>query len=538
MGKTMKDNISRKQSKKATTEHSGSGNAVESRWWYLWAVLVAVVSVLVMLTWSITVYSRNSNSSEDSPRGPIPPGTNPKVYAPPGKVAVRHLPSPETPFAKSCAQGGVPVVLRNSIVERWPARRWTLDHLMSNLANPLQGIYENENRWFGPYFDRSKPLIESAVRRNPYRTDLELPSDKFLHRLAHPSENRYHYFTGDIDQLGGWAYEDVQPIRELLLLNPKRSSINAWIGQPHVIAHCHYDGYHNFYAQLIGRKKFTLFRPTNWPGLYPYPFLHPSHAQAQVNASDDGDVGKMGLIGRVEAVEVVLEPGDLLYMPPLWFHEVESLSVSVSVNVWTDSQQTELVERIFSLPLPLGYEHKASHSRHEHAQWDSPHQRRIAAALLIFRLLEKVCAYQSCTEPSKDRFYDPTGAHGSGSGRQKETMNRYAYFVHQLWDTRYRQLMTGGELPREFPNGEHVLCEGGDSEDIQSAILAGKKIDDDVHYGTYLEQVSHLIRGLPADTWQLWVGNYIEYIAANVLSQVNQVGVFLKHFSTCTKILR
>ncbi len=523
MGRTKKE-------KHSTMESSRSGSSRESRWWYLWAALVAVVSILIMVTWSIVVYSSNSNS-EENPQVLKPPGIHSKVYGPPGEVAVKYLSTPEAPFAKICADGGVPVVLRNSIVERWPARKWSFDYLQSKLANPLRGIYENENRWFGPYFDHSKPLLESAIRRNPYKTDIELPSNEFIWRLKNPSKDRYHYFTGDIDQLGGWAYPDVQPIRELLLLNPKRSSINAWIGQPHVIAHCHYDGYHNFYAQLIGRKKFTLFRPTNWPGLYPYPFLHPSHAQAQVNASDEGDVGRMGLIQRVEAVEVVLEPGDLLYMPPLWFHEVESLTVSVSVNVWTDSRQTELVERLFSLPLPLGYEYKTQHG-HEHAQWESPYQQRIAAALLIFRLLEKVCEHQSCVEPSKNRFYNSTGLN---SNRQRETLNRYIFFIHQLWSTRYKQLMLRGELPGEFPNGEHILCEGGDSKDIQTALIASERIDGDVHYGTYFEQVAQLVRGLPADTWQLWVGNYIEYIAASVLSNVRHVGVFLKHFSTCTK---
>lgn len=493
--------------------HEDSG-----KWWYLWAALVGFVAVLVMLTCSITLFSRNSAENSKHP-----------VIRPP-EVAVKILSSPEDSFARSCAQGREPVVLKNSVVEKWRAQNWSPAYLRSKLKT-LHGIYENDNRWFGPYFDHSKPLLEHAIHKNPYKTDLELTAKEFFHRLEKPVRHRYHYFTGDIDLLGEWAYEEIQPIRELLLLNPKRSSINTWMGQPHVIAHCHYDGYHNFYAQLYGTKKFTLFHPTNWPGLYPYPFLHPSHAQAQVNATDERDVEKFSLVKRVQAVEVILEPGDLLYLPPLWFHEVESLSVSISVNAWTDSHQTELMEKVFSHPLPLDSDRREPLHHHEHAQWHSAHERRIGAAVLVFRLLEQVCRYHSCIDAGADRFSHP-------GNDNRDFSNPYVYFIYQLWSTRYKFLMENGEVPSTFRSETHVLCEAGDGASTQAAVLADNSIARDVHYGIYLEQVAQLVRGLPAETWQLWVGNYVEYVAANVLADVQHVGVFLKHFGSCAKVLR
>ena len=493
------------------------------KWWYLWAALVGVIAVLVMVTWSITLLSRNPQHTR--------PLRDPRAYGTLDAVGVKMLSSPHDSFARNCAQGKVPVMLTNSVVKKWKAQKWSPSYLRSKLKT-LRGIYENDNRWFGPYFDRTKPMLDNAVRKNPYRTDIELSAEEFFQRLDNPLQNRYHYFTGDIDQLGEWAYSEIQPLKELLLLNPKRSSVNVWMGQPHVIAHCHYDGYHNFYAQLFGRKKFTLFRPTNWPGLYPYPFLHPSHAQAQVNATDPKDVRKHPLIGRVDALEVILEPGDLLYMPPLWFHEVESLGVSISVNVWTDSQQSELMEKLFSLPLPLDTSRLDPSHRHEHAQWHDPHQQRIGGAVLIFRMLWYVCRYHTCATPSSDRFYDSGSSDGAISGDLHEPC---VYFVHQLWATRYRHLMENDGLPSAFDG--NVLCEAGDDTSSQAALSADNSISKDVHYGAYLEQVSQLVRGLPSDTWQLWLGNYVEYIAASVLTEVKYVGVFLKHFTSCTNVL-
>ena len=521
----------KKQTVEAHNSRGTEGDGGSGRWWYIWAALVAVVSVLVMLTYSITLLSSRTTTITSTT---TPPAAGDVTHSPwkiSGEVGVKVLSSPDASFARSCMKARVPLILRNSVVTRWQAhKKWSLDYLGTKLSS-LRGIYENDNRWFGPYFDRTKPLLEHAIRKNPYKTNVELSSEEFFRRLQNPSADRFHYFSGDIDQLGDWAYSEVQPLRELLLPNPSRSSVNAWIGQPHVMAHCHYDGYHNFYAQLYGTKRFVLFSPVNWPGLYPYPFLHPSHAQAQVNTSSEEEVERFGLARRVEGVVATLHPGDLLYLPPLWFHEVESLGVSISVNVWTDSQQTELVERIFSLPLPLDYAEPSSH-KHEHAQWRDIWERRVAAAVVILRLLQHVCQHLDCTSPNTDKFLDPDG------NSRVRRMDPETYFVRQLWSTRYQHLMEGGELPEAYHQGEHILCEGGGGDGLDDAVVSvSQAVATDVHYGAYFEQVSQLVRGLPTETWQLWVGNYVEYVVASAVGEVEYVGLFLKHFSSCTKFL-
>lgn len=459
------------------------------------------------------------------------------AYTVAGEVKVRTLSSPREEFARKCAEGGVPVVLRNSVATLWQARNWSPAYLETRLKRRISGIYENDNRWFGPYFDSLKPLANASARVNAYRTDLELPGEELMSAIQNATTTtgagRFLYFTGGIEQLGEWALDEIQPVRELLVLNPRRASINAWIGQPRVVAHCHYDGYHNFYAQLYGTKKFTLFRPTNWPGLYPYPFLHPSHAQAQVNVSDASDAARhFPLIGRVEAVEVTLGPGDLLYMPPLWFHHVEALSVSISVNVWTDSGQTEVMERVHALPLPTSG-----------VRWPTAHTSAMAASLLLFSLLEAVCHVRRCPTPAEDGFFSPGGP---APGER----DRRLHFVHRLWDARYRTLMERGQLPSSFsPSSKEeeeegggrrrrgILCEGADStseemETMQEVLSAMAEID----FKEYTREVARLVKKLPQDTWELWVGNYLEFVVAQAVP-VHYVGLFLRHFRTCIDLV-
>lgn len=429
-------------------------------------------------------------------------------------VQVLELSSPAAKFAEECDRAGVPVILRNSVVEKWRARRLWVPKYIQSKTSHIAGVYRNDNRWFGPYYDSHKPLTHLSGRTNNYSTNVTMTSKKFFQKLRNPSEGEFLYFTGDIDQLGEWAVGDIQPLSELLTLNPYRSSVNVWMGQPHVIAHCHYDGYHNFYAQLYGTKKFTLFRPTNWPGLYPFPFLHPSHAQTQVNLSDASDGERFPLAERVRALEVILEPGDLLYMPPLWFHLVESLELSISVNVWTDSRQTALMEDVFSLSLPT-----------DSVRWNSTHQKAIAVSVLIRTLVSEMCQLRTCRRVKNDHFLD---------NKRLKYLEGDFYFVYQLWTTRYRTLMDRGLLPdgvHEMAD-ERILCERMSERESKLEVAAVTAALEDSGLQGFVEQVATDLRQLPDDTWELWTGNYVEYLATTAVD-VELVGAFLRHFGSC-----
>lgn len=90
------------------------------------------------------------------------------------------------------------------------------------------------------------------------------------------------YYTGDLNskELAG----DIQPVKELLV--GKLEHVNVWVGQAGVETHLHRDNYHNFFAQIIGRKHFIICPPNQDAYVYSFPFLHPSNAQSQLNLTD------------------------------------------------------------------------------------------------------------------------------------------------------------------------------------------------------------------------------------------------------------
>jgi hypothetical protein len=158
--------------------------------------------------------------------------------------------------------------------------------------------------------------------------------------------------------------DDLQPFDVMLELDTstrqkypdlqRGQNINVWFGQKGVIAAVHYDAYDNLYAQIYGTKRWYLVSPSHARQMYLYPFLHPSHAQSQLIDIRHVNESRFPLFVKTPPplYVVTLQPGDVLFLPACWFHFVEALNVSLSVNVWTRTPQSALMTKI-SQELPF-----------------------------------------------------------------------------------------------------------------------------------------------------------------------------------------
>lgn len=115
-----------------------------------------------------------------------------------------------------------------------------------------------------------------------------------------------------------------------------------------MVTPCHYDYFQNFYHQIHGRKRFLIFPPELHVELDLYPALHPAHRSAQVtleplpHSSIKRSASLLQTSPPLEALEVTLEPGDVLFIPALWFHQVETLDpLTLSVNVWSEHAEVD-----------------------------------------------------------------------------------------------------------------------------------------------------------------------------------------------------
>jgi hypothetical protein len=106
-----------------------------------------------------------------------------------------------------------------------------------------------------------------------------------------------------------------------------------WIGPAQTSAPLHRDVAENIYFQLAGRKRFFLYPPAATPWLYSHPLRSalPNYSRFDPEAPD---YDTFSLSRDVQPLEVILEPGDAMYLPSRWWHQVRSLDVSVSFNFW------------------------------------------------------------------------------------------------------------------------------------------------------------------------------------------------------------
>jgi hypothetical protein len=115
---------------------------------------------------------------------------------------------------------------------------------------------------------------------------------------------------------------------------------SIWIGN-RVTASCHYDAPNNIACCTVGRRRFTLFPPEQIANLYPGP-LEPTPGGQVVSVVDFANPDFERHPRFHEALAsgqgAVLEPGDAIFIPSMWWHHVQGLDAfTVLVNYWWSS---------------------------------------------------------------------------------------------------------------------------------------------------------------------------------------------------------
>ncbi|RHY28071.1 hypothetical protein DYB32_006281 [Aphanomyces invadans] len=254
-----------------------------------------------------------------------------------------------------------PVLLVHSPTDQWNTSLWTLDHVLSCFKRKTVEVHAASP----PVFKHYDPNLElSAKFPPPFRTFYT--DATHLHTLltsatvekqdAAPPPTGY-YVNGELKLLAPQLARDISPTLPFAL--PSASStifVKLWIGGPRVVANLHYDATHNIFHQVHGQKTFTLFPPDAFDSLYVHSRLHPSHRQSLLDLSQP----EADLLARFpryrqalsKRVDVTLQPGETMYLPPFWFHCVLTTTPSISVNVWSHSRELALLESLLENAMP------------------------------------------------------------------------------------------------------------------------------------------------------------------------------------------
>lgn len=211
-----------------------------------------------------------------------------------------------------------PVVYKGAVKHTKCFQRWSPEYLKAvigprvvNVAHSQSGSY---NITIKEKFQNTKVEFTKAV-------------DMFT-----AANNAYYLFKSPVFEQFPELLEDLEIPPYVDTNFDKIAGINFWMGGTGCVTHLHYDTDHNFLVQIRGRKELILFAPEDTS----YVYWNQENKGQHVSLVDpeNPDLERFPLYKHATPVYCLLEPGDFLYLPPSWWHQVRSLEMCINVNFW------------------------------------------------------------------------------------------------------------------------------------------------------------------------------------------------------------
>lgn len=291
-----------------------------------------------------------------------------------------HRPS-SLEFLKDFVHTNRPCVITGAI-DHWPAlSKWADDsYLIKRFGDHKVKINATPN-------GRGDAILDGKYFMLP--EEREMTYGEFVRKKGQGSDVLYlsHQCDNLRVQLEGIIQDDVDvslPVADAALgCGP--DAVNLWAGDANAITTLHKDHYENMYAVVRGAKHFTLYPPTSLPLLYPMRFPVMQHRKIgdawTVAVPPDGGLGGDGGAHQWIAadpqspdysshpdfekaipVKVTVRPGEVLFLPSMWYHQVGQNNGSCAAKPPPSSPKPhtpnlkskilDLLTPILRLPIP------------------------------------------------------------------------------------------------------------------------------------------------------------------------------------------
>jgi hypothetical protein len=235
---------------------------------------------------------------------------------------------PAREFVARYVRRSRPVILAGA-AEDWPARtRWTPEEL---------------GRRFG---DRAVPVLRAQPGGSFYDAQAGLSYDPMPMREyldAVTARRRALYMVFRVQEALPELLDDVRV--------PEVCARAAWFRQRFWFAMegtggpLHADLPHNLYGQVAGRKQFLMVHYHQTARVYPFPPWSGVPNYSRVDA-ERPDLVRFPRFARAQLQLATLEPGDMLYIPSLYWHQARALTDSISINLWWADGMLRAVVRL------------------------------------------------------------------------------------------------------------------------------------------------------------------------------------------------
>lgn len=241
----------------------------------------------------------------------------------------------DTPDLREQLQARAEPVLLRGLVAHWPA-------VQAAAASPgaICDVLRRLDTGVAVMATKTRAAAQGVMGYNAALTDFafvkaRMPLAEFIaHLLAYASQPGAPAIAAQCARVSEVipGFLDENPLQALPGVVP-----NFWLGNALTVP-VHHDHPFNLACVVAGRRRFTLFAPDQVGNLYIGPLEHtPSGAPISVVHPKAPDFDRYPRYRTALSAARVAElgPGDALYIPPLWYHQVEALApVNLLVNYW------------------------------------------------------------------------------------------------------------------------------------------------------------------------------------------------------------
>ncbi|MDG2002350.1 MAG: DUF6065 family protein [Novosphingobium sp.] len=214
---------------------------------------------------------------------------------------------------------GRPVILCGAI-DDWPALgKWTPEYLRSKVGGASIECQAGRN-------GNSRFELDKDAHRH------HMPFDRFIDEVTAKGGNDIYvtaYNSAENAAALAPLEDDLGRIDPILDHPEPLSGGLSWIGPRGTFTPLHHDLTNNLLLQITGRKRVVLVSPAETPKLY-----NNTHVFSDIGDIGDPeiDLAAYPLAKIVRRAEIILEPGEALFIPIGWWHQVEALDFSVSMT--------------------------------------------------------------------------------------------------------------------------------------------------------------------------------------------------------------
>ena len=254
----------------------------------------------------------------------------------PTEIACHRIGDAEA-FLREVVEPCAPAVMRG-LVSEWPAVQAGArspaafrDYVAQFDCGEQADAFVGERRIAGKYFYSDDLKRFNFERRRMRFTDA---LDTIVATLDRPDAPSMYLGSVPTDTcLPGFSAQNA-----LRVLSPSVGA-RIWLGHAANVS-AHYDAFENVACVVAGTRRFTLYPPELIGNLYVGPIDHTMAGQPVSLAAASPDDQKYPLFREVrdKAWVAELAAGDALYIPKLWWHQVESTApFNGLVNYWWDA---------------------------------------------------------------------------------------------------------------------------------------------------------------------------------------------------------